>query len=195
MNDARDRRRRTYFIEKKFQADFIIRFCLLVVGGGLLTTALVYIFSSRAASVSIVNSRVVVRSTADFILPVLVQNVAVTMIVVGLATIAVTLLYSHRIAGPLYRFKKVLEAMGEGDYSAAFKIRNLDQLKILAGALNDAVVNNRARIRAAKDCLKALEGRLDALVASSPEPEKGRAAEIKALFLEAKEKLDHFKTS
>jgi len=196
MGDAgRDQRRKIYFIEKKFQTDFITRFCLLVAAGGLLTIMLVYWLASQATTVSIVNGRVVVRSAADFILPVLAQTVAVTLIFVGLATIAVALLYSHRIAGPLYRFKKVLEALQDGDFSGSFKIRSLDQLQMLAGVLANVVAKNRERLAAVKGRLESLEKKMEALAELSSEAQLGRVAELKAALKEIREALGHFKTS
>jgi len=176
-NTAGPHRRRNYFIEKKFQADFILKFCLLVTAGGSLTICLVYFLAAQATTVSIVHSRVAVRSTADFILPVLIQTVAVTVVLVGLATIVVALLFSHKIAGPLYRFKKVLEALEQGDFSSAFKIRTLDQLQILAGSLNGVVVKNRDQLIALKKAFKSLEKDLEALSEGAPDSQKGRLNE------------------
>ena len=178
-------RRRNVFIEKKFQTRFILKFCLLAVAGGLLTVGLVYLLASQATTVSIVDSRVVVRTTADFILPLLVQTVAVVVVAVGLVTIALTLLYSHKLAGPLYRFRKVLEALEEGDFSGNFNIRDFDQLQVLAEALNGAVTRNRERLAAAKQALDALEKKM----------EDGRADAFKAALRDARQRLDQFKTS
>ena len=189
-------RRRNYFIEKKFQARFILKFCSLAAAGGLLTVGLVYFLASRATTVSIVDSRVVVRSTADFILPVLVQTVAVAAVAVALATIVLTLFSSHKIAGPLYRFKRVLEALEEGDFSRGFSIRNLDQLQIVADSLNQVVVRNKEQLLAVKEAFGALERKLEEGAAEArPEDQRRRIDEARAALSEAKKKLDYFKTS
>ena len=189
-------RRRNYFIEKKFQARFILKFCSLVAAGGLLTVGLVYFLASRATTVSIVDSRVVVRSSADFILPLLVQTVAVAAVAVALATIALTLFSSHKIAGPLYRFKRVLEALEEGDFSRGFSIRDLDQLQIVADSLNQVVVRNKEQLLAVKEAFGALERKLEEGAAEArPEDQRRRIDEARAALSEAKKKLDYFKTS
>ena len=110
------RKRRILFIDKKFQARFIVNFCSLVAIGGVVITGLLYLLTMRSNTVSFVNSRVVVQSTADFLLPLLVQTVCIVMIIIGLFTVVVTLLVSHKIAGPLYRLKKVINTLGEGDF-------------------------------------------------------------------------------
>jgi methyl-accepting chemotaxis protein len=156
-------RRKNYFIDKNFQSKFILRFCLLVVIGGLLTIGLLYFFAMKSTTVAFVNSRVVARTTADFILPILVQTVAIVVIVVSLATVFVTLLVSHKIAGPLYRFKKVMQALTDGDFSSEFKIRRLDQLQDLADSFNVMIVKVRQELRGLKDNIVSLKDRLDSI--------------------------------
>jgi len=147
-------RRRNYFIEKGFQASFIFKFFLLVFAGGALTAALLYWFSAKSTTVAIVDSRVVVRSTADFILPLLIQTVIVTSLLVGLATVFVTLFISHRIAGPIFRFKKALNSLKEGDFSSEVRIRQADQLQGLATEFDETVRVIRIKLNNVKNGLK-----------------------------------------
>ena len=130
-------KRRIYFIEKSFQAKFIMKFCGLTGLGGILTIGLLYLWARGATTVSIVNSRVVVTTAANFILPLLIQTVSIVTILVAIATMAVTLFVSHKIAGPLYRFKKIMEALGEGDFLSHVSIRKGDQLQDLAKVFDD----------------------------------------------------------
>ncbi len=129
-------RRRNYFIERSFQASFILKFCGLVVAAGLLATLLLYLLSGRSTTVTIVDSRVVVKSTADFLLPILVQTVLIVVIAAGIATIFMTLLVSHKIAGPLYRLKKAMQEVSNGDF-VQIHLREFDQLGGLAEDFND----------------------------------------------------------
>jgi signal transduction histidine kinase len=137
MKEVRIDRRKTLFIEKSFQVKFIIKFCLLVIAGGLLTAGILYFLSMRSTTVAIVNSEVVVKTTADFLLPILIQTVVVVMILLSIATIIVTLIVSHKIAGPLYRLKKAMHDLGEGDFSTEINLRKFDQLKHIAQEFNN----------------------------------------------------------
>lgn len=137
--EARVNRRRNYFIEKSFQTRFILKFCMLVLIGGLLTIGILYFLAMRSTTVSIVNSSVVVKSTADFLLPILIQTVLVVMVLLSIATIIVTLFVSHKIAGPLYRLKKAMHDFGEGDFNTQINLRRFDQLKNLAEEFNSMV--------------------------------------------------------
>ncbi|MFH0876740.1 MAG: methyl-accepting chemotaxis protein [Candidatus Omnitrophota bacterium] len=188
-------RRKNYFIDKEFQAKFILKFCSLVVIAGILTIGIVYLLASQATTVSIVNSRVVVRSTADFILPVLAQTVAVVVVFAGLATILLTLLFTHRMAGPIFRFRKVLETLEQGDFSKGFNIRNFDQLQALADALNRVIGNNKDHLRASKEALNTLEEKVNSLLVGATDEQKSRIADIKASLTAAQKQLDYFRTS
>ena len=187
-------KRRIYFIEKSFQAKFIMKFCGLVALGGLLTVGLLYLWAARATTVSIVNSRVVVNTTADFILPLLIQTVIIVTMVVAIATILVTLFVSHKIAGPLYRFKKVMEAMGEGDFLSQVKIRKGDQLQDLAKIFDEMIVKNRLKIKALKADLGVFNEKLSQISESEiPEHKRAYLSELKRISAEIDQLIKQFK--
>ncbi|MEK6733354.1 MAG: methyl-accepting chemotaxis protein [Candidatus Omnitrophota bacterium] len=187
-------RRHIYFIEKSFQAKFIMKFCGLVAFGGLLTIGLLYLWATNATTVSIVNSRVVVNTTAAFILPLLIQTVVIVTVVIALATIAVTLFISHKIAGPLYRFKKVLEVMGEGDFLSQVKIRKGDQLQDLAKIFDDMIAKNRVKIKALKADLGVFNEKLSKISESEiSEHKRAYLSELKRISSEIDSLMGQFK--
>lgn len=188
-------KRRIYFIEKGFQSKFILKFCLIVILGGILTVGLLYLLSLGSTTIAVVNSRVAVRTTADFILPLLIQTVAVVSIVAALITIILTLFISHKIAGPLYRFKKVFKELAEGNFSDNFKIRKLDQLQMLAEEFNSMIVTTREKINSVKKEADALNGYLNALDEKTlPEEKRSLLKEIKNKIAGLNLLLKHFKT-
>jgi len=158
-NKQAQNKRRNYFIDKDFQSKFIIKFCLLVVLAALIITGILYCVGKRSTTVAILNSRVVVHSTADFLLPILAQTVLVVMVILGLATVIVTLLFSHKIAGPLYRFKKAIEGVSSGNLAANFHLRNYDQLKGLSDEVNGMIDKTRQQIELIKTDLAKLKAK------------------------------------
>ena len=176
-------KRKNYFIDKTFQTHFILRFCLLAVVTGVFVLALLYVLAGKATTVSFVNLRVVVQNTADFLLPILVQTLIATTIIVGLATILVTLFVSHRIAGPAYRFKKVLGLLEEGDFSLSCKTRPNDSLKDVALALNAMIGQTQKKLGLLEKSLTDLEGKL----------ESGDLREVKRSVSELDKALHSFK--
>jgi methyl-accepting chemotaxis protein len=156
-----EQKRKNYFIDKKFQGRFMLKFCSLIILGGILTIVILYLMAYNATAVSIINSRVVVRSTADFILPILIQTVAIVVILVGIFAIILTMKFSHKVAGPLYRFKKVIADLGKGDFSQNFQIRRLDQLQDLANYLNEMITKTRLELKTLKENFTLLKDRLE----------------------------------
>jgi nitrogen fixation/metabolism regulation signal transduction histidine kinase len=146
MKEAKLDRRKNYFIERSFQAKFIVKFCILVGAGGLLTIGMLYLLAMRSTTVAIVNSEVLVKTTADFLLPILIQTVSVVVFLVSITTIIVTLFVSHKIAGPLYRLKKAMHDLGEGDFSAEINLRRFDQLKDIAQDFNNMARRLKSRL-------------------------------------------------
>jgi nitrogen fixation/metabolism regulation signal transduction histidine kinase len=124
-------RRRNVYIDKDFQNRFIFKFCALVAVGAGLTIGLLYLWSMQSTTVSFVQAKVKVMTTADFILPVMIQTVLIVMGFVSLASIAVTLIVSHKIAGPLFRFRQTFKDLASGNFSSQVRLRKGDQLVIL----------------------------------------------------------------
>ena len=143
--------RRNYYIDKDFQTKFIFKFCLLVALGSALTVAVIYWLAQHSTTVGIADGRVAVHTTAEYLLPLLLQTVFVELLVVSLAAIFLTLFVSHKIAGPLHRFKLMLGKLGEGDFSGSMKLREGDQLQQVAVAFNEAIEKINSKIKTAKN--------------------------------------------
>ena len=143
--------RRIYYIEKEFQLRFIIKFCLLAGAGSLLVIGVVYWLARHSTTVAIASGRVGVHSTAEYLLPLLLQTVLIELIVVGLATTVMTMLISHKIAGPLYRLKALLKDLGEGELSASMKLRKGDQLQPVADIYNESVRKLNDKVKKLKN--------------------------------------------
>jgi methyl-accepting chemotaxis protein len=65
--------------------------------------------------------------------------------------------FSHRIAGPLYRFRNVFKAISQGDLMVETKIRRRDYLRQEADSLEAMVGELRAKLTTIKTDCHALE--------------------------------------
>jgi len=131
-------RRRNYFINKKFQTRFILKFCILVLLTALISAFVIYHFSSRSVTTVFENSRLTIRPSTEFIMPGLILSSLISVVLVGIATIIVVLSISHKIAGPLYKLEDSLEKMAKGDVSFNISFRKGDEAKRLAEVFNTA---------------------------------------------------------
>jgi len=189
-------RRKNYFIEKSFQTKFIFKFCLLLVLAGLLNIAILYLMAIESTSVTFVNSRIInAKTTADFLLPILIQAFLVVTILISIATIFLLLFVSHKIAGPLFRFKKVMQELEAGDFTTAFQLRNLDQLRELFNSFESMIKKTRLELGQVKSSFKSLKEKLDTLSEDEVSDQKrSTLKELKKISEEINQKMDYFKT-
>ena len=130
-------RRRHYFIKKDFQVRFILKFCLLLLAGIIVSTALLFLFSQDTLTSSFNNSKLVIEKTAFAIMPSVIYTNLITLGLILIASIAVTLFVSHKLAGPMYRIETDLEIIGKGDLTKIVRIRKKDQLESLVVSINN----------------------------------------------------------
>ncbi len=181
MEDYRNRRK-NYYIKKDFQRNFILKFCLLVLIGSSISGSIIYLMSKATVTTSFENLRLVMKSTADYILPSVFLSGLIVLVVTGIATIFITLFTSHKIAGPLYRIEKDVSEVASGNLRQEFNLRQGDEIRPIAEGLNNMVHYMREEIEAIKKCVSELE----ALGGVTPEV-KDKISALKA-------RLDKFKT-
>ncbi len=138
-------KRRHIFIKKAFQGRFIAGVFLLMLLSGLGSALLIYWLiggdlqvQSQTAHVNIINV------WGRLGLSLLIGNV-VAIMVTGTLTVFFVLYASHKIAGPLYRFEKLCEQVGNGELDVMTSLREKDQLHDLAEAF--ALMINKLRAR------------------------------------------------
>ena len=129
-------RRRKYFISKAFQSEFILKFCGVVALGSIAFGLVLYLFSSRTLTTSFENSRLIVKSTADYLLPGLLFGGVIVALLTAVVTSIVVILMTHKVAGPMYRFEKQAEKIGSGELSPDLRIRRKDQFQDFATVFN-----------------------------------------------------------
>jgi nitrogen fixation/metabolism regulation signal transduction histidine kinase len=68
-----------------------------------------------------------------------------------------TVFFSHKLAGPLYRFEKACHSVIGGDYTERIALRKGDEMQNLAGLFNEMVVVTGERIKALRDAQNAVK--------------------------------------
>ncbi len=134
-------RRKNYFINKPFQAEFILKFCGVVALGAIFFGVILYGISSRTLTTSFENSRLVVKSTADYLLPGLLFGGLIVGLLTAIVASIIVLLMTHRLVGPIYRFEKYAQKIGSGELSPDLKIRKKDQFQNLVNTFNKMASN------------------------------------------------------
>jgi len=71
---------------------------------------------------------------------------ASSLFFIALGISVISLLYSHRVAGPLYKLGVIARTVATGDLSAQAKLRRSDAIHVLADGMNDFIATYRNRI-------------------------------------------------
>ncbi len=181
-------RRTNYFVKKSFQSRFSFRFALLIVLEALLIAAL-FLYASRGTlTTGYHGSELHIERTASFFCTAVLMISIIAGIAIWIVGMGVFIVFSHRIAGPVFRLQRVLESIGKGDLTHRIKFRDKDILQDLADDLNGTVGILDERM------IKLREGVREASrLAASGKPED--LLKCRENLERLKATLDSFKTS
>jgi methyl-accepting chemotaxis protein len=139
-------KRRIVLIDPRFQLRMAASFILLQVLLTALFAAGLYIFMDSELHADLASAHASYKSLSEMLLPV-VLTLAVFSITLSIVLTSVfVVLISHKIAGPMYRFRSVLESLAHRRFEAHTRIRPDDQLGELALSLDKAIKTVKADI-------------------------------------------------
>ncbi|MBI5886958.1 MAG: hypothetical protein HZB85_10320 [Deltaproteobacteria bacterium] len=143
-------------IGRDFNLRFGARLLAIIVAGVLALAEVLYYSTSEDLGGSYREAIYTISLVKIRVFPLIFASYY-TAVVLGLVTLAIAIIsviYSHRIAGPIYRLEKSMDALAEGDLTVDTRFRGYDALAPAAGEINAAVrvLNHRAR-----SCRDAIE--------------------------------------
>jgi len=184
-----NKRRKNYFIKKKFQANFFIRFVLLLLAEGILISTIFLYVSRGTITAAYRGSDFILKSTGAYFMADFIVITVMVGAAIAVAGAFVFIYLSHRIGGAIYRFEKTVSSAGEGDFAQRVALRRTDELFELKDSFNSFLELNDRRI---SDIKREAESALS-------ESEKAKAPDSAARVKQALKKivtlLGHFKTS
>ncbi|MFA5322753.1 MAG: methyl-accepting chemotaxis protein [Smithella sp.] len=126
-------KRRNYFIEKKFQTKYILLTMLM-----LLTYTFLFVVIIFAPYMLTLYFDYPLAEKADAARVILLLHGTIWPWIGGVILFfgAISLFVSHKVAGPLFRLKKSLAKITQGDLNVAVKLRKWDDLQDLAEHVN-----------------------------------------------------------
>lgn len=129
-------KRRNYFINKEFQGRYIFNYFILAIIGSLLFLGVFSFFSSNTLSIIYDNYHLQLGLTPGILFKKMLTTQWLFIVIGGALVVIVTLIMTHRVAGPFYRFEKTLDEMIDGDISNKIYLREKDEGKSLAQKIN-----------------------------------------------------------
>lgn len=158
MSDNQNRRRQ-YLVNKKFQIKTMVYLAVLVV----LTVTGAHVLALVTANWlgTGQTSAQVTKVVKDALPSTLSWEAALVpfLLAVILGTVVVLFLglhYSHRIAGPLFNLKRVLQRVGNGDLNTPMRIRSHDEFHDVEAAVNQMIQDLNQRLENVRTAVQAL---------------------------------------
>lgn len=158
--------RRQYLIDKHLQVKFALLTILLLVVYTLLFAA--SLFAPHMIDLS-VGATLDEQTEAARVLLSLHKSVWPTLGLLILLLGAISIFFTHKIAGPVYRFKRVLQEVASGNLGVSITLRKRDELKDLADDLNAVIGELRIFVQTLQDdhaamssCIEELEEQIKA---------------------------------
>jgi len=88
------------------------------------------------------------KKNRDEVLSSLLWIFGAGIFLVIIQIVLLTIFFSHKVAGPIYRFEKACHSMIEGNYTESIRLRKGDEMQNLATLLNEVMVLTRDRLAA-----------------------------------------------
>jgi methyl-accepting chemotaxis protein len=141
-------KRKNYFIEKKFQAKYILLTVLM-----LLTYTFIFVVILFAPYMLTLYFDYPIAEKADAARVILLLHGTIWPWLGGIILFfgVVSIFISHKVAGPLFRIKKALSQVTDGDLSVVIKLRKWDDLKDLADHINKLIEELRTFVNTLKN--------------------------------------------
>ncbi|MDP2107319.1 MAG: methyl-accepting chemotaxis protein [Desulfobulbaceae bacterium] len=151
----------TQVISRSYLSGLVIKCGLLFAGGLILTGLILYFTSHQPLGPSYQESFSRLSQFKEELLTksIIIYCLLTTMILVGV--IFITMIYSHRVVGPLVGIKRVVKAIASGDLSQKARLRKKDAIKPMAEALNTLIDIYTSKITLADQHTKTLQDLLD----------------------------------
>ncbi|MFH1155471.1 MAG: methyl-accepting chemotaxis protein [Pseudomonadota bacterium] len=128
--------KRTFFIKKDLQGKYIFKFFLLFGIGSIMFTLIFSFSSSNTLSIVYDNYQLHLGTTPSILMNKILSTQWLLIVVGGAIMMVLTLLLTHRIAGPFFRFEKTLEEMLKKNLAYDIFLRKKDEGKEIGLKIN-----------------------------------------------------------
>ena len=151
----------TQVISKSYLSGLIIK-CGLFFAGGLILTGIILYFSAHQplgptyqesfARLAQLKQEMLFKSITIYCL--------LTILILA-GVIFITILYSHRVVGPLIGIKRVVKAVTNGDLTQPVRLRQKDAIKPMAEALNSLIDTYKTKMLLVSQQFHAMQETMD----------------------------------
>lgn len=169
-------KRKNYFIKKDFQGKFILSYFLNVVIGSIVFAIILSIFSANTLTIIYDNASLQIGATPVILLKKIIIAHWLLIICGGILIVAGSMLFTHRVAGPIFKFEKALDEMIEGNFSFNVHLRSKDEAKELQEKINDLTNMLSLRLNRIKNLAEEMAIAIDSLSRKAETPQSRELA-------------------
>lgn len=151
----------TQVISKSYLSGLFLKCGLFFTGGLLLTGIILYLSAHQPLGPTYQESFTRLAQLKE---EMLVKSIIIYCLITALVlagVIFITVIYSHRVVGPLVGIKRVVKAVTNGDLTQSVHIRQKDAIQPMAEALNTLIASYQQKIQLISQQTKILQERLD----------------------------------
>ncbi len=192
---ARGYKRRTIVVDRPYQYGFVIRLLPLVVLGTALYIAGFYLLAQDVLSMTYAHYDLQIENTAHLLLPELLAVSLLALVLTGGLVVGATLVASHRLAGPVYRFIKSVEEFRAGNLGLRITLRKKDNGRELAAQLNAMAQEYGDRLNRARETVDRASDLARNLGGEDPSTVSRTAEELQKTLDDLRDTLSFFTTT
>lgn len=148
-----NRKRLNLSVKRHLQKWMLLRILGVVVLSSIVAALLLYFYSRQEISSSFYLAHIRIRRVSDLLLPVMATGSLVSLI----AGMALALFLPQKLAGPIFRIERSLEAIRDGKLTERVTLRSGDTLTDLADAVSETAAGLRGKVQEVKDAQAELE--------------------------------------
>jgi len=167
-------------VERDFKLKFGLKFCMLTIAGMLALTIFIFFATAESLGSTYRTAIYTIYNLKVHIFPLMFASFYSVFIlaVVTVSIAVISVFFSHKIAGPIYRLEKTLDSVASGDLTVGAHLRTGDQLTVLADEVNAMVRSLNHSVRGCSDALAEIKGCEDRVLGLLAE-ERPDAEELK----------------
>jgi HAMP domain-containing protein len=148
--------RRMYFIDKKMQTRFILKFVIIVICWAVATVGVyTYLVAKKLDSIRY-SSHIDIKTTGDLLLPITLGTFLISLLIFAAILAYVMRSIWKRLSPPLYSIKKDIARIASGDISSEVTLCKGEEFHDLAGELEQMRRKLRENIVLLKERQQAL---------------------------------------
>lgn len=157
-------------IEKRFELKFLLKYIVSIIAGFAIIIAALYLVLPRADVMHYHEAISSLIKTSDALVKIFITAGLIEFVFIIFVISFISILASHKIAGPIFRLEKTLENFADGDVTKTVHFRNYDPLRNVANTFNNSLKEFTQMLRAieqANNNMNKAREKLDGTVKSS----------------------------